>query len=282
MQIEPVGKLISRWGEGPFADERQVTYVDIEGRRVIRLNLAEGGETVWPVGQRVGCALPRRDGRLLCAGDHGFFNLDPAGGACEPLADPEADKPDNRFNDGKCSPDGRAFAGTISLKRVTGAAALYRMDPDGRITRVLEGLTNSNGMAWSADGRTVYHIDTPRRTIRAFDYRDGMLLNPRVAVDTAAVAGVPDGMTIDTEGRLWVAFCHGGAVVAFDPATGQALQRIEFPCRETTSACFGGPGLATLFVTTGQSARQDEPLAGRLFAVIGTGARGRPVDVFAG
>jgi sugar lactone lactonase YvrE len=282
MQIEPVGSIVARWGEGPFAENGRVTYVDIEERRVIRLDLETGTETVWPVGQRVGCVLPRRDGLLLCAGDHGFFNLDPVSGACEPLADPEAEIPDNRFNDGKCAPDGRAFAGSISLARKPGSAALYRFDPDGRVERVLDGLTNSNGMAWSAGGDTVYHIDTPRKNVRAFDYRDGCFLKGRVVIDTSSFDGVPDGMTIDSDGRLWVAFCHGGAVVAFDPGSGKALRRIELPCRETTSACFGGPGLETLFVTTGLSRERDEPLAGRLFAVSGLGARGRPVDVFGG
>lgn len=282
MQIEAVGECVSSWGEGPFADEQKVTYVDIEGRRVIRLDLTSGKEQEWPTGQRVGCALPMRESAdLLCAGDNGFFQLHTDSGAIEPLFDPESDLPDNRFNDGKCSPDGRIFAGSISLNKQAGSASLYRLDRDLSHARILDGLTNSNGMAWTASGETVFHIDTPRKSVRAFDYVDGCFSNPRVVIDTREIEGSPDGMTIDTEGRLWVVFCHGAAVVAFDPASGKVCERIDLPCMETTSACFGGPGLATLFVTTGLARGKDEPLGGRLLAIYGTGARGRPVDEFA-
>jgi sugar lactone lactonase YvrE len=282
MTIEPIGNYVARWGEGPVASSSVLTYVDIEGRCIIEMQLADGHETVWPVGQRVGCVLPRRDSGWLGAGDHGFFAFDPESAACQPLVDPEAHLPDNRFNDGKCAPDGRAFAGSISLSRTPGTAALYRLDPDLSVTRVLDDLTNSNGMAWSLDGRSVYHIDTPRRAIRAFDYEDGALLNPRTVIDTAALAGVPDGMTIDCDGNLWVAFCHGSAVVQFDPHGGAVLRHIALPCFESTSVCFGGDNFATLFVTTGIAKDRHEPWAGRVLAIRGLGVRGQPAHCFAG
>lgn len=281
IHIEPLKSPVARWGEGPFADAHGLTYVDIEGKTVHRIDLVSGRSLArWPVGQRVGCALPCSDGRLLCAGDHGFFLLNPDDGSCRDVADPEIDLPDNRFNDGKVAPDGYVFAGSISLKKQTGAANLWRMDRQGTVTKVLSGLTNSNGMAWSADGATVYHIDTPTKQVRAFDYHDGEFSHPRIAIDTSAIEGSPDGMTIDTAGRLWIAFCHGAAVEVFEPFSNRSLERIDLPCRETTSVCFGGPEHATLFVTTGISGMHEEPLAGVVFAVSGHTARGRPVDVF--
>lgn len=277
--MSTVGESVSKWGEGPVWSEDVLWWVDIEGRAVCR-RAADGGEVRWDVGQRVGCALPQTDGRWLCAGDHGFFAFNPQDGACRALADPEAGQPDNRFNDGKVAPDGRAFAGSISLKKQAGTAALYRMDADGAVTRILDGLTNSNGMAWSADGGTVYHIDTPRRNVRAFDYADGRFSAERVVIDTSAHEGAPDGMCIDDAGNLWIAFCRGGAVMAFDPRSGKPLERVALPCKMTTSVCFGGEGHADLYVTTGLGGGGDERLAGRLFVVRGTGARGRAVDKF--
>jgi len=156
------------------------------------------------------------------------------------------------------------------------------LDADHTVTRVLDGLTNSNGMAWSADGRRMFHIDTPRRAIRAFDYVDGALLNPRTVIDTAALDGVPDGMTIDSDDKLWVAFCHGSAVIQFDPLRGTVVRRIALPCYETTSVCFGGDQFATLFVTTGIAKDRREPLAGRVLAIHNLGVHGRPADSFAG
>ena len=103
--------------------------------------------------------------------------------------------PDNRFNDGKCSPDGRFFAGTISLAKKTGTARLYRLDPDLSVHEAFGPVTNSNGIVWSADGKTCHYIDTPRKEVLAFDYQDGLLLNPRPVIRTGHIDAAPDGMT---------------------------------------------------------------------------------------
>lgn len=281
-QITALGTIRSKWGEGPVFHRDRLYYVDIEGHKVVALDPVGGGEQCWEVGQRVGCALPRQAGGWLCAGDHGFFFLDELSGTTKALADPEAHLPANRFNDGKCAPDGFAFAGSISLNKTTGSASLYRMAPDRTVTVAFRGVTNSNGMAWSLDGKTLYYIDTPRREVLCFDYAAGELHNPRTAFATTAVEGSPDGMTIDVDGRLWIAFCHGGCVACWDATSGQLLQRIALPCLETTSVAFGGADYATLFVTTGLHPRVEEPLAGRILAINGTGSRGLPPHCFAG
>ncbi len=282
LTIEPVGNVRSQWGEGPIWWEGALYYVDIEGRKVHRFDPASGEEREWDAGQRVGTVVPRQSGGLVIAGDHGFFLLDEESGELTPVGDPEQDKPDNRFNDGKCAPDGRFFAGTISLVKKTGDARLYRLDPDWTVHEAFGPVTNSNGIVWSGDGKTVFYIDTPRREVLAFDYEDGHLRNMRTAVATGHIDASPDGMAIDADGNLWVAFCHGACVACFDPATGTELRRVELPCLETTACAFGGEGLEDLYVTTGIHKTEKEEHAGKLFVVRGLGVKGAPADAFAG
>jgi sugar lactone lactonase YvrE len=282
ISIEPVGPFRCRWGEGPIWWRGALVFVDIDGRAVHRYDPATGESWSWATGFRVGCVAPRERGGLVVAGDRGFFFLDEESGALTAIADPEPDKPDNRFNDGKCAPDGRFFAGTISLARRTGDARLYRLDPDLSVHEVFGPVTNSNGIAWSLDGRICYYIDTPRREVLAFDYEHGELRNVRRAFSTGGIDASPDGMCIAADGRLWIAFCHGGCVACFDPETGAELRRVVIPCRETTSCAFGGPDLADLFVTTGVGPDEGEEHAGRLFVVRGLGSHGVPADSFAG
>ena len=280
--VELAGSAVSKWGEGPIWWENSLWYVDIEGHLVRRFDPAGGREEEWDLGERIGTVVPRESGGLVLAGDSGFRLFDPESGESRALGDPEPDKPDNRFNDGKCSPDGRFFAGTISLAKKTGDARLYRLDPDLTIHEVFGPVTNSNGIAWSVDGRSVWYIDTPRREVLAFDYEGGHLVNMRSAFSTAAIDASPDGMAIDQRGMLWIAFCHGSCVICFDPTSGEELERIELPCMETTACAFGGPGLEDLYVTTGIHATVEEELAGRLFVVRGLGVCGLPANGFGG
>lgn len=281
--VEPISNIHSQWGEGPVWWQGALYFVDIERHRVHRFDPASGGEKSWDIGQRVGTVVPRESGGLLVAGDHGLYFLDEETGRLSAIADPEPDKPDNRFNDGKCSPDGRFFAGTISLVKKTGDARLYRLDPDLTLHEAFGPVTNSNGIAWSADGKTVYYIDTPRHEVLAFDYEeDGHLRNLRSVVSTEHLDASPDGMTLDAEGNLWIAFCHGGCVACFNPATGAELRRIGLPCLETTACAFGGPDLSDLYVTTGVHKSVVEEHAGRLFVIRGLGVAGLPANAFAG
>ncbi len=282
LSVEPVGTIRSQWGEGPVWWQGALYYVDIEGHRVHRFDPADGSEKSWDVGQRVGTVVPRESGGLVIAGDHGLLFLDEETGHLTAIADPEPEKPDNRFNDGKCSPDGRFFAGTISLVKKTGDAKLYRLDPDLTLHEAFGPVTNSNGIVWSADGRTVFYIDTPRKEVLAFDYDDGHLRNLRSVVSTAHLDSSPDGMAIDAAGNLWIAFCHGACVVCFSPESGEELRRVDLPCLETTACAFGGPDLADLYVTTGVHKSVVEEHAGRLFVIRGLGVKGLAANAFAG
>lgn len=282
IRTEPVGQSRCQWGESPIWWQGALYFVDIHGQRVHRYDPADGSERSWDVGQQVGTVVPRASGGLVIAGDHGFFFLDEETGVLTPIADPEADLPDNRFNDGKCSPDGRFFAGTINRTRQPGSAKLYRLDPDLSVHEAFGPVTTSNGIVWSADGKTAYYIDTPRRDVLAFDYDAGQLLNPRVVITTGHIEASPDGMAIDSNGHLWIAFCHGGCVSCFDPANGNELHRIALPCLETTACAFGGPDLADLFVTTGIHRTAKEEHAGRLFVIRGLNVTGMPANAFGG
>jgi sugar lactone lactonase YvrE len=263
-----VGEYEAQWGEGPIWHEGYLLCVDIEGHKVIRFDPASGSETVVDVGERVGTVVPRKSGGWVIAGDNGFSFVDPESGTVTRIADPEPDKkPDNRFNDGKCDPAGRFWAGTISMVKKTGAAALYMLDAEGKVHLKYPNVTNSNGLCWSADAGTFYYIDTPSKKVRAFDFdnANGEISGERTAIDTQHITSSPDGMAIDVNGNLWVAFCRGSAVICFDPATGGELDRIDLPVTGVTACAFGGPDLKTLFITTGRFANLDEPDAGRLF-----------------
>lgn len=270
MTPKPIGTRISRWGEGPVWWRDHLYYVDIEGQTLVRLNPLDGTETTWTLDQRIGFALPRDDRNWIWGGDHGLYTLNLETGTSHFITDPEPDLPHNRFNDAAVSPDGRLFAGTIATDKTIGAATLYRLDAESRLTPVVPNVTNSNGIAWSPDGTVCYYIDTPSLKVLRFDYDSvgGELRNPHVVLDTdPLIDASPDGMCADAEGKLWIAFCHGGCVIRFDPDTGYELNRITLPCIETTSCCFGGPELRDLYITTGIAPTKEEPLAGRVFVV---------------
>ena len=284
LEIKAIGDYVAKWGEGPLWWDDALHYVDIEGHNVIRLHPETGEEEVWPVNERVGMVVPREKGGFLIGGDNGLQFLDPASGELEAIVNPEADLPDNRFNDGKCSPDGRFFAGTISLTKTEGAATLYCLNPDLSIDRAFENVTNSNGLAWDSDGTTLYYIDSPRKHVLAFPYSadDGSLGEPKVVVDTSNIDSTPDGMTMDAEGKLWIAFCHGSCVRRFCPQSGEELQVIDLPVMETTSVAFGGPDYSDLYVTTGIHKTEIEDKAGRIFRIRGLGIKGLPPHSFKG
>ncbi len=279
---QPITNHISQWGEGPIWHADRLLYVDIESHNIIAFTPSTGAEKIWNVGQRVGTVVPRTSGGLVWAGDHGFYFLDEATGISIAIADPEPDLPDNRFNDGKCDPAGRLWAGTINLKKQP-TAALYCLHTDLRVEKKFSPITNSNGIIWSRDGSTLFYIDTPSKKVRAFDFdvTTSAITNERTIWDTTEILGVPDGMTIDNEDRLWIAFCHGSQVLCFNPATQKIEHQINLPCIETTACAFGGPDLMDLYITTGIKPGLEEPLAGRLF-VCRPGATGVPSASFQG
>lgn len=277
-------------GEGPswLPAQQALLWVDIESCQVHLFRPSDGQLRSWSMPCHVGVAVPTVKGDFLTATRDGFMRLDPESGQVTPLVDPEAHLPGNRFNDGKCDPQGRFWAGTLSYSRTPEAASLYRLDPDLTVHRMLDKVTTSNGLAWSLDGTVLFYIDTPTRRVDAFDFDGGTgtIGNRRTVITIPEAMGKPDGMTIDDQGMLWIALWGGWSVTRWDPASGRLLGNVDVPAERTSSCCFGGPQLDTLYITTARTGLTEEaliaqPLAGSLFAVQ-TGHRGLPVVPFAG
>ncbi|HEX2189611.1 MAG TPA: SMP-30/gluconolactonase/LRE family protein [Longimicrobiaceae bacterium] len=249
----------TRLGEGPSWDAEAgvLWWVDIHNHRVHRLDPESGEDTVWEVGETVGCAHPARDGRVVVALRREVALLDPATGALEPVARVLPERPGLRLNDGKCDARGRLWVG--SLSREEGGAALYRVDPDGSVREAAGGLTMSNGLGWSPDGRTLYLTDSPAKTIHAFDFdvEAGELSGRRVFADLSGADPVPDGLAVDAEGCVWSAQFGGGCLVRFAP-DGRELLRVRVPVPNPTSCAFGGEGGTELFVTTASVGMSEE------------------------
>jgi sugar lactone lactonase YvrE len=282
--VELVLDARAELAESPVWHQGALTWCDIERGTLHRWS-ERGERQTWDLGQKTSAVAPADDGRWIAAGQHGLALVDLASGRRELIADPEADRPENRFNDGKCDPAGRFWAGTINRDRAP-LAALYRLDADLTCRRILDGVINSNGLAWSEDRRTMYYIDTGTRRVDAFDYElaTGGISSRRTVIDLAGEGASPDGMTIDRQGRLWVALWRGGAVVRIDPLRRAVTDRIRLPVTRVSSCCFGGAQLDELFITTARSglapdelARQ--PHAGGIFRAR-PGVAGFPTSVF--
>jgi len=291
IQSELILDVKALLGEGPIWHARAgvLYWVDISGCKVHIFDPATGTDRAIDVGQPVGTIVPRRSGGVMVALRDGFAALDLDSGALTMIADPEAHLPQNRFNDGKCDPAGRFWAGTMrQAEDQRGGGSLYRLDPDLSVHRMRGDITVANGIAWSLDARSMYFIDTPTMTVAAFDYNleTGDIANPRPVVHTPDGPGFPDGMTIDAEGMLWVAYWGGWRVVRWNPNTGEALAVIELPVERVTAPWFGGPNLDELYITTARVGLDDagltgQPHAGSIF-VAKPGVRGLAAFEFAG
>lgn len=277
--------------ETPVWDDRsQVLYwVDIEGCRIHCFDPAAGTDRHIEFGQRVGSVALREGGGLVAALQHGFYLVDPDRGSARPIADPESDLPDNRFNDGKCDPAGRFWAGTMGMAKPRQAVgSLYSLDAGHEVRRMLTGVKTSNGLAWSLDHKTLYYIDTACQSVDAFDYdlSAGTISHRRPVIQIPADQGRPDGMTIDRAGMLWVAHWAGWQIARYDPATGEQLAVIRVPAEKVSCCTFGGPDLDWLYITTAREGLSDaqllgQPEAGGIFRVqVSIG--GLPADRFVG
>ncbi|HYB86773.1 MAG TPA: SMP-30/gluconolactonase/LRE family protein [Streptosporangiaceae bacterium] len=267
-------------GEGPCweAAEGALYWTDIPARRVHRL-AADGTHTSWDAGQPVGAVVPRAGGGLALAAKDGFWALDPATGGLALLAHVEADVPGNRMNDGACDGAGRFFAGTMAEDESPGAGTLYRLDPDHAVTPMLPGVSISNGIGWSPDESLMYYVDSLAHSLDIFDYdpASGAIANRRVLASIGDGEAIPDGLAVDSRGDIWVAVWGGSAVLRYGP-DGRLKQTLEIPAAHVTSCAFGGPGLATLYITTADGPGRG---AGALFACQ-TGATGLPASPFRG
>lgn len=277
-------------GEGPFwhARRQHLFWVDIEGHLVHETDTATRHDRVIEIGEQVGCVAPAGDGLLVMGLRSGFVALDLVSGARAHIEDPEHHLPENRFNDGKCDPAGRFWAGTMATSEEPEKGALYCLDHALRVSTMVTSVSISNGLAWSLDEKTMYYVDSPDRRVVAFDYdvASGHIANLRPVYDVPAGMGFPDGMTIDTDGCLWVALWDGRRVIKIDPAAGLVVAEIAMPVSRPTSCAFGGSSLDELYITSASvnlsdEQRRREPHAGGIF-VCRPGVAGFPAVEFGG
>ena len=288
-ELEVVLKPRAAVAEGPVWDERtsRLVWVDIMNNAVHVFDPASGDDRAIDVGQPVGAAALRESGGLVLALRDGFAVMDDDLGELHWVAKVEESLPTNRMNDGKCDAAGRFWAGTMPFGKVPGSGGLYRLDPDYRVTQVLPDVRLSNGLDWTADNQQMYYIDSPtyRVDVFNFDLANGVLSDRRTVVTVPRETGMPDGMTLDADGGLWVAL-HGGGVVNHYTPNGELVDSIQLPVKPVTCPAFGGPDYRDLYITTmtyGLSVERlgDPELAGSLFRVR-PGVRGRPAFRFAG
>jgi sugar lactone lactonase YvrE len=270
-------------GEGVFWDGARgsLVWVDILGGEVHELR--DGRHRRHAAGSHVGAAAPRASGGWVLAVREGFAALDPATGQVTDLR--RVAVAGTRMNDGNVDAAGRFFAGTMLDSGEAGGGRLYRLDPDHSLTAVLDPVSVSNGIDWSPDGRTVYYVDSLTRQVAAFDFdlETGAFSNRRVLARIAS--GFPDGLTVDTEGGIWVAIWDGAEVRRYT-SDGSLDRSLEVPAPRVTACGFGGQDLATLYITTARVGLQPEelaahPLSGSLFATR-PGFTGRPRQAYRG
>lgn len=279
-------------GEGPVwdSDTGKLYFIDILGRKMHCWNGREIEGTI-EFDQSLGFAVLRERGGVVAGLQDGYYFADFDGKPARQVADPEPGREDGRFNDGKVDPAGRVWGGTMPTSLDTGYgeagpdSALYCMDADLQVKTMLTGVIQGNGLAWSADAKKFYFVDTQKFCAQEFDYdmEKNQLSNGRVCVEIPKEKGIPDGLTIDDEGNLWLALWGGCGVAKYDPKTGAQLDFVELPALNVTSCCFGGEKLDELYITTASLGTDltQYPLAGGVFR-IRPGVTGRPSYKFKG
>ena len=261
-------------GESPFwhPTEQRLYLCDIPGKQVLRHDPQSGRLERWDFDTEPGAIAPLADGRLLVALRSGIATFDPASGEVDTLAEAPYDTATQRFNDGKCDARGRLWVGTIVEPRepALGSMQCYHA---GELAQRFDGVSVSNGLAWSPDGRTMYWADTHRGLVQAFDFapdggelsrrRDFARFAPKTQGDD--YMGKPDGATVDSEGCYWVAMYDGQRVLRLSPE-GQVLRQVYLPVRCPTMPAFGGHDLKTLYITTARENRPADELAAQPLA----------------
>lgn len=290
MELEVVWDAGATLGEGPIWYDGKLHWVDIEEGRVHIYHPKDKTKETFQLSGKIGTVVPRKSGGLVLAMEHGFALFDPKKERLTPLPNPPSETLAGRFNDGKCDPRGRFWAGTMASRDGKAIGSLYRLDPDFQCEIIQNGIGCSNGLTWSKDQSTFYYIDSFKNRIEAYDFDadSGDISNLRIVVDTPAGKNPPiyDGMTIDSEGLLWVARWTGNGVQCIDPSTGKVVEQIDVPVRKVTACWFGGDDLKDLYITTAsvdetEEQLKDQPHAGALFCCR-PGSQGLPAVPFAG
>ncbi|NLC85078.1 MAG: SMP-30/gluconolactonase/LRE family protein [Ruminococcaceae bacterium] len=285
--------------EGPWwdSDIQRLWWIDGlsefgRGNDLHCFDPASRQDKFWHIAKHIGCAIPTKDKRVLLALQDGVYYFDLKTEALSELSDVEREISNNRLNDGKVDSRGRLWFGSMSMTanqpgrkfEVTGS--FYSLLKDGKTVKFLDGIGISNGLCWNHNETCLYYVDSTSQCVFAFDFdaEAGLISNRREIIRIAKSEGVPDGMCIDTEGKLWVAHFGGGIISRLDPDTGERLEIVPLPCSQVTSCCFGGPDFSDLYITTASigltpSQRKEQPFAGSIFSYR-PGVKGLPLNKF--
>ena len=289
MKAELILDCQNQLGEGPVwhAARQRLYWVDFDGCTVLEYDPTSKSLVRHATEQRTMVVLPTATGRLLLAQEKRVALFDADLKHHHVARELDADQPNHRCNDGKCDARGRLWIGTMDNEASAEMGNFYCVEhEDLAATRALTGFTIPNGMAWSANERLFYLIDSPTRQVQCFDFdgEQGQIGPLRSTFSTVQVPGIPDGMAIDAEGTLWIAQWGGACVGRWDPGSGQLLTTVQVPAALTTSCAFGGPTLSTLYITSSRKYASAEelaqyPLSGGLFSV-NPGVEGPPAHLF--
>lgn len=271
-KVELVRKMSMDLGEGPVwrVSNGSLYFVDILKDTLYRLEVAKDELSSFDLPGHPGCFTFGDDGLVYLMLEKGLYSLDEAKEEIKFISAPDTYPRDYRFNDGKCSPDGRFYVGDMENSFSKAIGSVYMLDTSMTFTEVIpERFIVPNGLAWSHDRSTFYHVDTMGQTVYAYAYDEASdrLGEPTPAIVVGPEEGNPDGMTIDDEGMLWVCHWTGYKVCRYNPETGQKLDEIKLPCDKPTSCVFGGPDMKDLYITTASIDDAKGDLAGSIFKV---------------
>ena len=281
-------KIDAQLGEGPIWNDltEKLYWVDIEGKQLHILDPASKENRSLNLPAQVGTVVPVDSTQAVVALVDGAFLLDTETAELTRIASLDSTNGGTRLNDGKCDPAGRLWVGSMHWDATEPIGSLYMLEGNGNRAQKLDNITVSNGIVWSGDHQTMYYIDTPTGKVQAFDYdiTTGAISNERTAVEIPEEVGLPDGMAIDAEDKLWIGLWNGNSIARYDPETGELIQQIPVPAHNVTACAFGGKNLDSLFITTARVDMTKEetaayPDAGSVFVVV-PGVKGVKSDFF--
>lgn len=282
MNIRAISEVISDLGEGPIwsANTNSVTWTDITQNTFHTADIDTGKTMSFGVPSMVGAIAHSKDGGYIAATQKGFARIG-VDGKYSPLHSFLPD--DMRMNDGKVDPSGRFWAGSMALSFEKGRGSLYVLEKDNSYRSILDDITLSNGMGWSPDAQYFYYIDSVPGVLKRFDYdlHTGQISNPKDLITFDSSSGIPDGMSMSSDGKIVIALWDGRRIEIYEPS-GEKVSEITLGVSRPTSCTFAGPNRDILIVSTASQGidRADEPLAGKILAVTGTGLSGLPTQQY--
>jgi len=282
MNIRAISEVTSDLGEGPIwsANTNSVTWTDITQNTFHTADIDTGKTMSFGVPSMVGAIAHSKDGGYIAATQKGFARIG-VDGKYSPLHSFLPD--DMRMNDGKVDPSGRFWAGSMALSFEKGRGSLYVLEKDNSYRSILDDITLSNGMGWSPDAQYFYYVDSIPGVLKRFDYDlyTGHISNPKDLITFDSSSGIPDGMSMSSDGKIVIALWDGGRIEIYEPS-GEKVSEITLGVSRPTSCTFAGPNRDILIVSTASQGidRADEPLAGKILAVTGTGLSGLPTQQY--